>query len=302
MPYQAAPGSLLADCTESAERDAEITPDFPTVCFCAWGMIRSGAKVFPAGLTALHPDLLGLPYDTPSGQPVDLDTVEHHFVMLFLRQHLPGTGKPPFLPELEQLFRPPPHVGVLRPAFDFVIPPEHEHGCPKVLASDLLDFQADFRILAHPLNLLTDRCEGVEAASLGIERKMNRDDVRLVDEGTAESSDGALTEELRTLVRIQFVDQHRHRYRPDVFNAGYRRLECAREIRRLHIMSPTRVQVIRRSSRNVWLWRYFPMAINGDLEMGNFRTPADLFVAAFLSLRGYRPFSHSKRVGTEVAY
>src|SRR5258705_6572741 len=112
---------------------------------------------------------------------------------MFFRRRLARTGKPPLVPQLKQLFRAASDLSILRTALDFVIPPEYEHGCPMALVSDLLDFQADSRVLAHPLDLLTEHGEGVQAASLGVERKMNGDDVGLVEKGAAESSYGTST-------------------------------------------------------------------------------------------------------------
>src|SRR4029079_2764147 len=63
--------------------------------------------------------------------------------------------------------------------------------------------------LAHPLNLLSDGGERVDAVALRVEGEMNRDDVRLVEAGTREAAQGGEAKDVATFVAIQFMDQHR---------------------------------------------------------------------------------------------
>ena len=64
------------------------------------------------------------------------------------------------------------------------------------LVADLLDLQADFRVLAHPLDFLTDCREGVETVPFRVEREVDGHDVGLVVARTAKASQMILAEHL----------------------------------------------------------------------------------------------------------
>ena len=49
------------------------------------------------------------------------------------------------------------------------VPAEHDDGLPVILVGDVVNFQADARVLAHPGDLLADAGEAVDAASIRIE-------------------------------------------------------------------------------------------------------------------------------------
>src|SRR5687768_10347968 len=51
------------------------------------------------------------------------------------------------------------------------VAPEREDRRPGILVVDLVDGQADLRVLPHPLDLLSDRRKGVDAATGWIERE-----------------------------------------------------------------------------------------------------------------------------------
>src|SRR6266516_6219501 len=73
---------------------------------------------------------------------------------------------------------------------------------------DLVDFDADLGIAAHPIDLLTKGGEAVHGLLAGLEVQGHWDDIRLIAACAAEPANARAGKDFFTFRSRQFVDQH----------------------------------------------------------------------------------------------
>ncbi len=139
------------------------------------GILRSALRGRAGTARALHARTRG----AAAAHAADADPVNHQRVVVALVRPA-GRRIPPLRPRPEQLQRVLPCRRVLRPVRQLLVVAEHEHARPVVLVGDVLDLDADPRVLAHPLDLLPHSRERIEALLGGVVREVDRDDVGLI--------------------------------------------------------------------------------------------------------------------------
>ncbi len=149
-----------------------------------------------------------LAHGAPAADTVDLNAVDDRRVALGCAADLGCCGQPPFEAALKQLPDALPHVCLLRFVADLFVPPEDEHGRPRVLCLDILELDADLRILAHPVNFLTDGREAIQTAPDAVVGQMHGDQVWLFVVAAGQPRERRTREDLDALRLAQFVNAH----------------------------------------------------------------------------------------------
>src|SRR6266545_1225381 len=91
---------------------------------------------------------------------------------------------------------------------DLQIPSDHNHRRPVLRIGNVLDFQADLSVVAHPFDLLANRRKAVQAAALPVEGEMDGDDIGLVVTRASQASESAALQHLKAVVLAQLMNQH----------------------------------------------------------------------------------------------
>src|SRR5690349_6887529 len=129
--------------------------------------------------------LIGVGRRTPAGHVADVNA-EHNRSTWFVpaernRGRLPPGGMP-----LKEALGYASRALILESVWELLITPEYDDARPLPVAHEFVDFEADKRILSHPVDLLTQRGVAIEELSLQID--MNGNDVRLVVLGARKTS------------------------------------------------------------------------------------------------------------------
>lgn len=110
---------------------------------------------------------------------------------------------------LEERGRLPSEVLVASRIADLFVASEGEHTRPVELIDHLVDLDAHLGVLAHPVDLLSDRRKAVRAGAGRVELEDERHDVRLVAARASEAAVRRASQHRPALVGRQFMDQHR---------------------------------------------------------------------------------------------
>jgi hypothetical protein len=118
------------------------------------------------------------------------------------------TREPPLGTLLEEVQRAMPDVLVLRRVTDFIEASKQDDRGPVEPIVDILDFEADLRIVAHPVDFLADRRETEETVGVHVVCEGHRHDVRLFAASTSEMSKAGAGQHVAALRGRQFMNQH----------------------------------------------------------------------------------------------
>jgi hypothetical protein len=118
------------------------------------------------------------------------------------------TWQPPLRALLEQLVRAAAGLAVARRIADLLELSEDDDGRPVILVDDALDFDADSRVAAHPVDFLAHGRESIEAVLGSIEVQRDWDYVGLSIPGAGQPRDRCQLENFSAFSRRHVVNLH----------------------------------------------------------------------------------------------